>query len=453
MQENSSKLAPKTLPSIRLDLSFSLIQLGTTILWSVNDGWLLYFYMPPAGKGQTLIPIALASLVILIAKVVNGLITTPIGYWSDNLRTRWGRRLPLMFAASLPLVAVFVLFWTPPVKGESIFNLLYLGFIWILFNVIQAFVIIPLGALLPELATQDKHRVRLTMWSAIFQLLGVIVAGLAGFIIGPYGYLRTALIYAACALPLLYLPYLTLRENPQRQIDAKRRFGFLQSLQITLKNDAFRVLSLTGICFWSATSFLMAVMPYIVTEICLRDKSEAPYFYLAGVPAMLVCYPVVNWLAGRFGKWRVFAGSMLASALVLPGLMLIGPWFPIPLMTQGIAWVILQAVALSGVTMLPQAFAAEVTDYDEKLTGQRREGAYYSAWNLLGQLIAALAGASLPLLFLLGRSQADVNGPLGIRLTGLIGGALMLLAFLIFLRYPLRHLSRPTGQIGENHGL
>jgi GPH family glycoside/pentoside/hexuronide:cation symporter len=98
---------------------------------------------------------------------------------------------------------------------------------------------------------------------------------------------------------------------------------------------------------------------------------------------------------------------------------------------------------MSGITMLPQAFAAEITDYDEELTGQRREGVYYSVWSTFGQLIGGFAGATVPLLFLLGNSQTDVNGPLGVRLTGPIGGVLMLIAFAIFLRYPLRHLSSP----------
>ncbi len=102
--------------------------------------------------------------------------------------------------------------------------------------------------------------------------------------------------------------------------------------------------------------------------------------------------------------------------------------------------------------MLPQAFAAEMTDYDEQLTGQRREGAYYSSWVLLGQLIGALAGATLPLLFLLGRSQSDVNGPLGVRLTGLISGALMFISLLVFWRYPLRHLSNPKREPGGKDG-
>lgn len=450
MQANAVNPSSESLPSIRIDLSFSLIQLGTTILWSVNDGWLLYFYLPPEGKGQALVPLAFYGVVILVARVLNSFITPPIGYWSDHLHSRWGRRLPLIFSASLPLVIVFVLLWLPPVKGLSVVNLFYLGLMLILFNIAQALVIIPLGSLLPELATLDKHRVRLTMWSATFQLLGVIAAGLAGLLIDRFGFSRMALIYAICILPLFYLPFLTLREHG-RQIDTQQRFGFLQSLQMTLKNRAFLVLSISGIFFWMATTFVMTVMSYIVTEICLLQISDAPYFYIAGVLALLACYPLVNWLAGRFGKWRVFAGSLLASAIVMPGLMLIGPWLPIPLMAQGIIWVLLVSIAMSGITMLPQAFAAEITDYDEQLTGQRREGAYYSSWVLLGQLIGALAGAALPLLFLLGRSQSDVNGPLGVRLTGLIGGVLMLISLFVFLRYPLRHLSGPNRPSGEKN--
>jgi GPH family glycoside/pentoside/hexuronide:cation symporter len=449
IQENPSKALTGPLPPIRIDLAFSFIQLGTTIIWSVVDSWLLYFYLPPEGKGQILVPLALYGIVVLIARVVSVIVTPPIGYWSDHLHNRWGRRLPLMFSASLPLVIMFVLLWLPPIRGESIVNLYYLGIILIFFNIAEALVIIPLGALLPELAVIDRHRVRLTMWSAIFQLIGVILAGLAGLLIDGIGFVQMALIYAALILPLLYLPFLTLHEQPGRQIEESQRFGFLQSLTITLKNRAFLILSATGICFWTASTFLMLIIPYIVTEICLLKVADAPYFYIAGVLALLSFYPLVNWLAARFGKWSVFAGSLLASAVVLPGLMLIGPWFPVPLLAQGLIWIVLQSVAMSGVTMLPQAFAAEITDYDEKLTGQRREGAYYSAWSLLGQLINGIAGAALPLLFLLGRSQTDANGALGVRLIGPISGTLMFVGLLIFLRYPLRKSSRVAGETNE----
>jgi len=444
--EQTQTLHPLTesLPPVRIDISFSLIMLGTTIAWSVNDGWILYFYLPPEGQGVTLVPLAFYGIVILIARIVNAIITPPIGYWSDNLRSKWGRRIPFMFAASLPLVIAFFLLWIPPVQGESMTNLIYLGVFLVLFNIAQNLVVIPLGSLLPELAETDRHRIRLTAWSASFQLIGVILAGAAGLIIGRYGYISMALIFGGIILPFLYLPFFILREKPSRQIEAERRMGFLQSIRTTITNRAFLMLTATGICFWTATTFLMQSIPYIVTEICQQDISTTTYFYIVAVLPLLGCYPFINWLSTRYGKWKVFSGSLLASAVVLPGLMLIGNWLPVPLLAQGLIWISLQAVAMSGVIMLPQAFAAEITDYDETLTGQRREGAYYSSWSLLGQVISGVAALALSLLFLLGRSQADVNGPLGVRLTGLIGGILMFAAFLLFFKYPLRHLSRPS---------
>ncbi len=405
-QTKSLPLTTESLPPVRIDIAFSLIMLGTTIAWSVNDGWLLYFYLPPEGQGISLVPLAFYGIVILIARIVNATVTPPIGYWSDNLRSKWGRRIPFMFIASLPLVILFFLLWTPPVQGESMTNLIYLGVILVFFNIAQNLVIIPLGSLLPELADTDRHRVRLTAWSASFQLIGIILAGVAGLLIGRLGYVSMALIFGAIILPLLYLPFSVLREKPGRQIEAEHRIGFLQSIRITITNRAFLMLTATGICFWTATTFLMQSIPYIVTEICQQNIATTTYFYIVAVLPLLACYPLVNWLSTRYGKWKVFSGSLLASAIVLPGLMLIGEWLPIPLLSQGLIWIALQAIAMSGVTMLPQAFAAEITDYDETITGQRREGAYYSAWSLLGQVISGVAALVLSLLVLVG-TQPD----------------------------------------------
>jgi GPH family glycoside/pentoside/hexuronide:cation symporter len=206
-----------------------------------------------------------------------------------------------------------------------------------------------------------------------------------------------------------------------------------------LRNRAFMIMTAAGILYWSVTTFIQATIPFIVTEVCLLEMGDALYFYIPPILASLACYPLVTWLTDRLGKSAVFSGSLLASAVVLPGLMMIGDWFPFALRAQGITWITLQAVALAGVTMLPPALGAEITDYDEELTGQRREGTYYATWGLLDQAINGGASAVLPLILLLGRSQSDPRGPLGVRLIGPISGAMMFVAFLIFLKYPLRH--------------
>jgi GPH family glycoside/pentoside/hexuronide:cation symporter len=433
-------------PPVRTDIFYALITLGSTTIWSVLSGWLLYFYMPP--EGAPLVPVALYGAAMLVIRAVNAIIDPPIGYLSDHTRSRWGRRLPFMLASALPMLVFFVLLWTPPMRDESIWNLVYLAVVLGLYNVAYSFLQIPYGALLPELALADHHRVRMSAWYAGFQLVGMILGGFAGLVIENIGYMIAALIYAAVTLPLFYLPFLVLRERPGRHIAVAKRLDFWQSISTTLHNRAFLIYTATWALYWSTTAFVQTAIPFIVTEICLLTKADTMYFYIPAVLASLACYPLVTWLSGRLGKWRVYTGSLLASAVVLPGLMLISDRFPVPLKVQGVVWVVLEAAAISGAVMLPPAFAAEITDYDETLTGQRREGAYYATWGLLDHVVTGVASALLPLLLLMGRSHSDPHGPLGVRMVGVVGGIMMFAAFLLFLRYPLRHRNlmndRPT---------
>jgi len=430
---------------------YAMITLGSAAIWSILSGWLLYFYLPPEGEGVALVPVALYGVAMFVTRVVNAIIAPPIGYLSDHTHNRWGRRLPFMFVSALPMLVFFALLWTPPVRGNSIWNLVYLALVLALYNVAYSFNQIPYTALLPELALTDHHRVRMSAWSASFLLIGMILSSLFGPIIESVGYATTALIYAGVTLPLFYLPFLVLRERPGRQIDAAERLDFRQSIMALMRNRAFLVMTAAGILYWSATTFVQGVIPFIVTEVCLLTKADTMYFYIPAMLASLVCYPLVTWLSDRLGKWTVFSGSLLASAIVLPGLMLIGDWLPVALRAQGIAWITLQAVAMSGITMLPPAFGAEIADYDATLTGQRREGTYYATWGLLDQVINGAAAALLPLLLLLGRSRSDPHGPLGVRMIGIVGGVLMFVAFLIFLNYPLRRCCPSQGGYDEYH--
>ncbi|MEJ5309439.1 MAG: MFS transporter [Anaerolineae bacterium] len=428
-------------PPLKIDLAYALITLGSSMLWSILGGWLLYFYLPP--EGADLAPAAWYSVVIFGTRALNAGMAPFIGQFSDNLRSRWGRRLPLMFVSGVPLLAFFVLLWTPPLRTESVWNLVYLGVILVLYNLAYTVNQIPYTALLPEIALTDHHRVRMSAWASSCMLLGTVISAAAGMLIERFGYAITALLYALLTLPLLYLPFLVLRERPERWTTSAEgalpRRNLRAVVGSVLQNRAFVVMTAAGVFYWGVTTLMQSAIPYIVTEICLLNPGDTLWFYVPVVFGSLVCYPLVTWLAGRVGKWKVFAGSLFASALVMPGLMLIGDWLPLPLMAQGIVWVLLLSVALSGVTMLPMAFGAEIADHDAALTGQRREGLYYAMWGLLDQGVNGVAAALLPLILLLGRSRSDPHGPLGVRMIGVAGGVMLLVAFVIFLRYPFRH--------------
>lgn len=431
-----SQIARRTTPTGWVNIAYGSLTLGSSLLWGVLSGWLMYFYLPPAGKGVALVPVALFSGVQLLSRAINLLAALPIGYLSDQTRTRWGRRLPYVLAASLLLPGLFLLLWVPPIAHESGWNLVYVGAILLLFNLAYSFRQIPLEALLPEIAPKNEQRVSISAWQSGFQMLGVVLTGFVGAFIEQVGYAGMAAIYAVFAVLSSVPPFLVLRERPNAQVPAEVRLDFWKSTAITLKNRPFQIFLAAWGLSWFASTLMLEVIPYIVTEICKQPEANAMYFYLPPVFVSLICYPLVTRLSQRRGKKLVFSISLLASGLVLPLLALIGDRLPVPLLTQGILWMTLQAVGLIGAQVLPAAITADITDVDQKATGLRREGSYYAVWGVFDQLCSGLAVSLLPLLLLFGRSQMDSHGPLGVRLVGIVGGGLLIAAFLIFRKFP-----------------
>ena len=71
--------------------------------------FLLLFYAQVVGLDARLV-----SLAILIALIADAFSDPIVGYWSDNFRSRWGRRHPFMYAAAIPIVVTYYFLWTPP---------------------------------------------------------------------------------------------------------------------------------------------------------------------------------------------------------------------------------------------------------------------------------------------------------------------------------------------------
>jgi glycoside/pentoside/hexuronide:cation symporter, GPH family len=414
-------------------LAYTIITLGSSTLWGVTSGWLLYFYLPPGA--QPLVPLAFYSIVILVSKAVNILLGLPVGYISDHTRSSWGRRLPYIIGGAILIPILFVLLWTPPRASTPALTSLYLFLVLIVFNAVYEIHQVPYEALLPELAVSEKDRVAISSWKTGFLLGGNILAGFAGPLIGKFGYFYSMLVFATVVAPILILPGFFLRKQIDNSFQPVRQISFITSLKITFGNRAFQIFAITWGLLWTAATLVLETLPFVVTEICHLKEADTVYFYLPAIAVTLIAFPLITKLSERYGMKIVYRGSLLAGAISLPLLILIGDWIPIPLLAQGILWVVLQSASLAGAQILPSAMIAEITDYDERQTSQRREGSFYSVWGLLNQVSSGLGLAIIPLVLLLGRSQSDPQGPLGVRLLGVIGGLLLLVSFWVFRQY------------------
>jgi GPH family glycoside/pentoside/hexuronide:cation symporter len=71
--------------------------------------FLLLFYSQVIGLDARLVGLALT-----VALVVDAFADPLVGYWSDNFRSRFGRRHPFMYAAAAPLGVLYFMLWNPP---------------------------------------------------------------------------------------------------------------------------------------------------------------------------------------------------------------------------------------------------------------------------------------------------------------------------------------------------
>jgi GPH family glycoside/pentoside/hexuronide:cation symporter len=414
-------------------LAYTIITLGSATLWGLVGGWLLYFYVN--SHAQPLVSLALYGLVMLGSKTINIIIALWVGYASDRTHAHWGRRLPYIIGGGVFLPVLFYFLWRPPYENNPAGNLLYLLIALIAFGAVYQIHQVPYEALLPELAVTEKERVGISTWRTGFLLGGNLLAGAAGPLISRWGYADSMGVFAAVAAPIIILPGFFLRRHVNQEAKPVQKIPFTAGLKTTFANTSFQVFILSWGLMWIASTFIISLIPFIVTEICGLDTSYTIYFYLSAIIATFAALPLVNRLSKRYGIKTVYQGSLLAGGISLPLLMLIGEWFPISLFAQGILWIILQGVSLAGVQVLPSSMVAEITDHDQVIMGHRREGSFYSVWGLFNQVSAGLAHAIIPLFLLLGHARTDPDGPLGVRLLGLMGGILLITSFWVFRGY------------------
>lgn len=117
--------------------------------------------------------------------------------------------------------------------------------------------------------------------------------------------------------------------------------------------------------------------------------------------------------------------------LVFLGVPLLGSLSFSPV-AQGYLLVLLLAVPLAFLGVLPNAVLADIADDDAASTGEQREGMFFASRTLMQKFGQTVGVVSFAMLTTLGR---DVGDDLGIRLSGIVGFALCVVAAIVFSRY------------------
>jgi len=167
----------------RLPLGLKLANGIGSIAYGVKDNgfstFLLIFYNQVIGLDASLV-----SLALMIALLIDAVADPIIGHLSDRTYTRWGRRLPWLYLAPVPLALSWLLLWSPPADGGPV--LLYLIVSAILVRTLVSCCEVPSQSLVPELTTDYDERTAITRFRFLFGWAG----GLTMFFLANTVFLR-----------------------------------------------------------------------------------------------------------------------------------------------------------------------------------------------------------------------------------------------------------------------
>ena len=142
---------------------------GATAFGVKNNGidyFLLMFYSLVVGMDPALVGLALA-----IALVFDAISDPLVGYLSDNLHSRWGRRHPFMYFSALPLGIAYLMLWNPPDWSDTQL-FVYLTMLCILVRTLITLYETPSAALAAELTEDYDQRTKLIGLRNFFGWIG-----------------------------------------------------------------------------------------------------------------------------------------------------------------------------------------------------------------------------------------------------------------------------------------
>jgi GPH family glycoside/pentoside/hexuronide:cation symporter len=358
----------------------------------------------------------LVGLALTLIRFYDAFTDPFVGWISDNIRTRYGRRRPfILIAGVLCGLGLPILFLVSPSWSAKTFLGLSAVFWYMIVSsliyipIFSAFTV-PFNSLANELTPDYEERTSIMTYRSAMQKVFEVAnfyalrfTNLAWFVVpgsGKQNVLRGMQVYT-CILGLLMavfavVIFLRVKERYYEKIVVKSQepVSLKSAFYETLTCRPFLFMLLVGASFNLGTSMLGTLGYYAtVYYVCGGDTSLGnDWNFWMGLAFMfggLIGAPILNrvaYVAGKRNALIVTAGiGILAYA---------GSWY---LYTPRIQWLQTVASGLMGLTasglwMLYGSICADVIDYDELHTGKRREGSFTSCGTYILKLGNSLGG-------------------------------------------------------------
>lgn len=412
--------------SAKLPLSTKLLYGLGSVAFGVKDTgfgfFLLLYYNQVAGLPQSWV-----GLGIMIALTCDAICDPVVGYVSDHLRSRWGRRHPFMYASAVPVGVAYLFLFNPPAGLSEGALFAYFVGVAILVRLFITLYQIPSTALVAELTDDYDERTSLLGYRFFFGWWGGLTMSVLAYaiflqpdaehavgVLNPDGYRSYGIASAVLMVISILVSAVgthsripTLRQPPVRVATGVRHA--LGELRETFANRSFRVLFVSAVFWAMAAGLTSALNIYFNTYFWELTSSQISLIVLGNFPAAGVALWLAPNLSRRHGKKNA-AIRIATLALIfapVPILLRLLGWMP----GNGSAflpWILFahgsfEVCLIITASILVSSMVADVVEESELATGRRSEGVFFAARSFVEKAVSGVGVfASTLLLGLIG---------------------------------------------------
>ncbi|MDE0885580.1 MAG: glycoside-pentoside-hexuronide (GPH):cation symporter [Myxococcota bacterium] len=369
--------------SLDVLVSYSLPSVGFGF-----TGLLFVIYLMKFSTDVLLIAPGVIGTLFALSRLWDAISDPLVGYLSDRTHSRLGRRRSWMLAAALPVAVGIWMLWSPPPSLTGVGVVVWMAIALFVYETASTAFFIPYGALGVELTPLYHERTRLFGYRHVISALGLVMG------LGAYSFIdqagdpreaaRLMASVGACLVAAFCL-YSAWRLPERREYQGRGSSGILRSVSDVLRNPhARRLLIVYFIDSFGAASIGMLV-PYVTEYVLNRPDLAAPIILIYFIPQFLFT-PLWIRLSKKFGKKVLWLSSMWVSVFGFAALFFIDDG------NNPLIWLVPPILGFAGgcAPIVAPSIKADIIDYDEYRTGERKEGAYLAAWNFIRKSAGAV---------------------------------------------------------------
>lgn len=435
----------------RIPLSIQIFY-GLGVSYAIVDQifaqWILYFYLPPENSGlkPVMAPLFI-SLALVISRLVDMITDPVVGFLSDRVNTRWGRRIPFIAVGTIPLALCTIAFFYPPMGNEKA-AFIYLAVIGSLFFTFYTIVGAPYNSLIPEIGQTQEERLNLSTWQSIFRLIYTAIAMIIpGVLIKAIGkgdvlYGTRGMIVSLCVIAAIG-GLITVFFVPERKysLGQNSSASFKDTMGIVFRNKQFIMYLMGLLFFFIGFNNLRAVMNYFVEDIMGYGKGAITLASALLFGMAAICFYPTNLLSRKYGYRKVMLGCLSLLIIFTIALFFLGKVIPAKF---GFILFALIGIPVAGAAFIfPPAMLSEIGSIMSDKAGQRIEGVCFGIQGFFLKMAFLISILILPIILVSGSGDilsAITGTPKGVEKSGIYFTSIVstisfIISFIFYYKY------------------